>query len=105
MLKAFFYDAEGHDREIDLTEGALPDLGEHQLLWIDATERDQEETARLAELLKLRDQSVEDIVHGTRTFKLTNYGEYIHFDVAALSPGRTAKSSLKPIRPRAWTSA
>lgn len=98
MLKAFLYDAEGHDREIDLSAGPLPELAEHQLLWIDATEREPKETARLAELLKLRDQSVADLLHGTRTFTLTNYGEYIHFDVAALSQGRAAPGSPKPTR-------
>ena len=98
MLKAFLYDAEGHDREIDLPSGALPDLAEHQLLWIDATERDPTEAARLAELLKLRAQSLADLTRSTRTFTLANYGEYIHFDVAALSHDRAASSAPKPSR-------
>jgi magnesium transporter len=98
VLKAFLYDADGHDREIDLTPGPLPDLSEHQLLWIDATERDPEEAARLAELLKLRGQSMADLTRGDRTFKLANYGHYIHFDVAALRHERTVSGSSKPTR-------
>jgi magnesium transporter len=98
MLRAFLYDADGHDREIDICIGSLPELVDTQLLWIDATERDPKEAARLAELLKLREQSVDDLTRGTRTFKLANYGHYIHFDVAALRHERSASGSPKPVR-------
>ena len=98
MLKGFLYDAQGHDREIDISTGPLPDLKGHQLLWIDATERNPEETARLAELLKLRDESVTDLIHGARTFTLATYGDYIHFDVAAISREKSTPGSPRPIR-------
>ena len=98
MLRAFLYDAEGHDSEIDPFSGPLPDLMEHQLLWIDATERDPGEAARLAELLRLREDSLVGLTGGTRTFKLSNYGHYIHFDVAALRHERNAAGSPKAAR-------
>jgi Mg2+ and Co2+ transporter CorA len=98
VLKAFLYDAEGHDREIDLFSGPLPDLEDHQLLWIDATERDPSEMARVADLLKLRVESHADLTRGVRTFKLANYGHYIHFDVAALRHERAAAGSPRPTR-------
>jgi len=41
-LRAVLYDATGDDRDVDLTTGHLPELGDDRLLWIDVDQRDGE---------------------------------------------------------------
>ena len=99
MIKAYLYDAQGRDREVSLPEQGLPSLEEHQLLWIDVTGREPAEIDRLAAALELKSRSSEALKQGARTFTLANYGDYIHFDVAAIDgKDRSSASSLKLTR-------
>ena len=52
MTTAFLYDAQGHDREIDL-DGTLPDLGDGRLLWIDLDRGDHPDVAAVLAMLEL----------------------------------------------------
>jgi magnesium transporter len=58
-IQVFFYDAEGHDREITLEEVDLDAVGERALLWVDLEQPTPEETARVSEILR---------VHSPKTF-------------------------------------
>ncbi len=102
MIQAVLYDAEGHDRELELDDG-LPALDDHQLLWIDLTGRDEAEIARLGKLLALKPGSLTDMISGGRAFVLANYGDYVHFDVAASTA--TSPRAARPSRRvrSAWT--
>lgn len=98
MIRAYLYDATGHDREIDLAGDALPEIAPHQLLWLDVTGREAEELEHLGRLLNLKPESRRDLAHAARTFTLANYGDYVHFDVAALHHERGNSASLRPLR-------
>jgi magnesium transporter len=98
VIRAFLYDVADHDREIDATTGTLPALADHQLLWLDVTGRDIGDLSRVAELLVLKPQVAHDMTQSGRTFTLVNYGDYVHFDVAALHHDRTVTGSPKPSR-------
>ena len=84
MIKAYLYDAEGHDREVFL-EARLPKLSEQQLLWIDVTGREADELAALAPLLGLDRSTLTRLGRENRVLALANYGEYGHFDVMCLA--------------------
>ncbi len=99
MIRAFFYDAQGRDREVELPEDGLPALEAHQLLWIDVTGREPAEIETLGRLLKLKTGSAAALGEGARTFGLANYGDYVHFDVAAIEPREgAATGAVKPNR-------
>jgi magnesium transporter len=94
MIRTFLYDAQGHDEEVTLNDD-LPELAEHQLLWIDASGRDSADLQKLTSLLDLKAQSVRDLGVGGRSFTLANYGDYVHFDVAAIDADRTPAAPSK----------
>jgi magnesium transporter len=52
-VQAFFYDAEGHDREIGIDEVKVDSISERTLLWIDLEAATSDESARIAELLEI----------------------------------------------------
>lgn len=92
MIRAFLYDAKGHDREIELPK-VLPDLEEQQLLWIDVAGREHGDIQRLTPLLALNPRSIADCLSGSRQFSLINYGDYLHFDVATINLREGGKGS------------
>jgi len=85
MIRTFLYDAEGRDREIDLTPDAPATLAEHHILWVDVTAPDADELARLKATFGLKAHSVAGLRRSETTFSLDNYGDYFHFDVPAVT--------------------
>jgi Mg2+ and Co2+ transporter CorA len=96
MIKAFFYDAEGEDREISL-EKKLPQLGEQQLLWVDVIGRDGEELERVGGLFELTSRSVAELRSSRRTVSLNNYGDYFQFDVQSIAHQEESKGTAPKI--------
>jgi magnesium transporter len=84
MIQTFLYDAEGRDREVELTPEAVADLAPHHLLWVDVTAPDGAEIARLKALFRLSPQSIVALKRPATTFSLDNYGDYFHCDVPAV---------------------
>lgn len=93
MIRAFLYDANGHDQEIEVPSHQLPNLEEQQLLWIDVTGREDGDIRRLAPMLALHPRSVSECISGDRRFSLVNYGDYVHFDVATIDLSEGGKAS------------
>jgi Mg2+ and Co2+ transporter CorA len=85
MIKAFLFDAEGEDREIDPPADKLPALEEHHLLWVDIVGRDDGEIARLQGVFDLQRQSVADLKHEGKSPAPHSYGEYFQCEVIALA--------------------
>src|SRR5688500_8203905 len=52
-VRAFLYDADVHDQEVELTRSTLSSLTDRQLLWVDVLSHDREETATLCQALAL----------------------------------------------------
>jgi magnesium transporter len=85
MLRAYFYDADGHDREVEFDAQCLEGLDERTLLWVDIEGRERRELEHLATLLQLDQGSVRELLTPQEALYLDNYGEYFQFDVVALS--------------------
>lgn len=82
MPTAFLYDAEGADREVELTPDAVASLDEQSLLWVDVdVEVDDLDT--IAEVLKLDPTSVKRIRRANVRSRLDNYGSYYQLTVYA----------------------
>ena len=83
--RAFFYDANGRDRELPLDEVEPKQLRDDNLLWLDVTEPDEEILAHLQEVLNVPGDTlrVPDTVGRPQ---LHNHGDYYRFAVDS-APG------------------
>ena len=86
MIQAFLYNADGHDRAVELDERCIAELQERNLLWVDVLGRDRVELDRLAKLFGLLPGSLRELLRPQDELYLDNYGEYFQFDVTALAP-------------------
>lgn len=78
-IQAYFYDADGRDREIPLEDVSVDALVSDNLLWIDVHDHDAVELERVRALLDLQPDvwAADD----TARSQLENYGEYFRFSV------------------------
>ena len=79
-VRAYLYDAEGHDQEVQITAELLAKVESRQLLWIDVNEHEPQPLQELAGLLELDAASLRNIASfdGSR---VDNYGNYTQFAV------------------------
>jgi magnesium transporter len=96
VLKAYLYDASGHDHEIDLATGKLPQLAQDRILWVELTGRRQSEIALLGEMLGLEPATV-SALEGSLTVSLSNFGDYFHCGVVAVRPAAEKRGNGAPI--------
>ena len=78
-IEAYFYDADGRDRQISLEDVSVDTLGPENLLWIDVHDHDPAELESVRALLELR-PDVWTADDASRS-QLENYGEYFRFSV------------------------
>ena len=83
MPTAFLYDAEGADREVELTAEAVAQLDEQSLLWIDVDIEHGGDLDSVAEVLKLDPSSVDRMRRANVRSRLDNYGTYYQLTVYA----------------------
>jgi Mg2+ and Co2+ transporter CorA len=91
LIKAYLYNADGHDRPVDLDDRCMSELEERNLLWVDVLGRDRTELENLARLLDLDPGSLRALLRPQDELYLDNYGEYFQFDVVALSAGENGE--------------
>ena len=94
MISTFLYEAEGKDREIELSADAPRELAEHHILWVDACDPDAAELARLKAAFALSPQCTAGLMRPRTTFTLDNYGDYFHCDVPAVMRQPKAQGGL-----------
>lgn len=92
-IQAYFYDAEGRDREIALDEVAVDKIDAENLLWIDIDDRDASTLEHIRSLLNLQ-PDVWTVDHSHRS-QLENYGEYFRFSVCT-APASQDQESQRP---------
>jgi Mg2+ and Co2+ transporter CorA len=80
--RVYLYDADGRDREIQLDAATLPQLGEHNLVWIDVEHPDADEIARLSDAMEV-DPGCFALPSAGDEPNLDNYGNYFRFWVEA----------------------
>jgi Mg2+ and Co2+ transporter CorA len=98
VIQAFLYDADGHDREVELNDQCVGELGERNLLWVDVIGREPTELSYLARLFDLDRRSIRELLQPQNDLYLENYGEYFQFDVVALKDnGEKAHAERDPV--------
>jgi Mg2+ and Co2+ transporter CorA len=78
-IQAYFYDADGRDREVDLESITVGKLRPDDLLWIDVPNRDDANLHRVADLLGV-DTAIWKVRDAGQA-QLENYREYFRFTV------------------------
>ena len=78
-IRAYYYDADGHDRTLEPGELGAEKLGRDNLLWIDMVDPPTEELEEITKLLGLKTGALTDDCHGRS--RLDNYGKYFRFSV------------------------
>ena len=79
-VTTYLYDAEGHDREVELTKETLKSLRERHLLWIDVDSLDRDDLEGLAATLELDPASIRSLFGG-QVRHLQNFTAYTQFGV------------------------
>lgn len=90
-VTAYLYDAEGRDREVELTPDAIASIGQRNLLWIDLDSRDESEVRAIAEQLGLGGRSIRSLLAEQGGPQLESYGSYSQFSVET-APATVADS-------------
>jgi len=84
-IRAVLYDANGDDRTVDLTTN-VPELDEHQLLWIDIDQREPDEVARAAVALGLAPEIGQRLAKEDRRAQLLRLSDRIVLRLGAVEP-------------------
>jgi magnesium/cobalt transport protein CorA len=84
-IRAVLYDANGHDRIVDLSAD-VPDLDEQQLLWIDVDQREPDELATAARALGLEPETVRRLATEDRRSELFRLPNRIVLRLGAVEP-------------------
>jgi len=93
MIRAYLYDAEGKDRELDLSSSpALPTLESHRLLWLDIFGRDREEVTRVAELVGVDRRVLGEVASPTSSHSPADFDDHFRFAVVALGADAPKRS-------------
>lgn len=94
MVRAFLYDADGHDREVPLDEALRGKLSDHVLLWLDADSRDDPQLIDVSSKLQLDPRTLDALIAEKGDVRLHNYGTYFQLSLAT-PPSPDGKSKLE----------
>lgn len=96
-IEAYLYDADGSDREIDLTENILESLNDKQLLWINVLQREEDTLKRVASILNLKDIPFKTILNISERPKLDKFEQFYRFFIVSVEFDDKDNLSLLPI--------
>jgi magnesium transporter len=85
-IRAWLFDADGEDHEVELSPKAVPARGTDRLLWVDVDERSTRDLGRVAKLLDLDSTLLARLGDAPEHAKLTQYPEHIHLSLATMEP-------------------
>jgi magnesium transporter len=85
-LSATLFDAEGHDREVELQPGMVERLDHQQLLWIDLDGREADSIKALGRAVELPRTSVELLAEEDGSAQIIRYADRVHLRLIAMQP-------------------
>ena len=88
-IRAYLYDADGTDHEVDLSDQILTSLGDRQLLWIDVIGKDEAEIEQVGRTVHLHRESVKNLLNPIGRPRLDQFEKYFQVNVVAIEPART----------------
>jgi Mg2+ and Co2+ transporter CorA len=100
-IRAWLFDAEGADREVEPTPDAVPARGADQLLWVDVDARSEADLAGVVELLGLNPALLRQLSDDVDRSSLTQYPDHIHLSLETMEPpgsGGRRGDVVRPVR-------
>ena len=84
QLRAYLYDGEGADGEVELNDALVCGLKDHQLLWVDVQGAVRGDLVRLARLFDWHNDSVYSLMQPRRAPRLEYFSAYVQASVDAI---------------------
>src|SRR5688572_16774017 len=84
-VRTVLFDAEGRDKEVELSKTLVGKLVKNQLLWVDMRNAENEEIERAGKLFGLDEECVRDLIEVHHRPELRNYGDYFHLQVIGVA--------------------
>lgn len=98
-LRATLYDADGTDRNVELTEGLAAKLGKRQLLWVDVDGRDDDAINRLERALDFPQDVARHLTEPPGNARLLRYPGLVQLRIVALQPDESKPGRSASGRP------
>src|SRR6478672_12421062 len=98
-LRARLYDADGTDRDVDLTGDLTKDLSERRLLWVDVDRESGQDLESVAAALHLEPALTARLATSGKRPDLTKFEGHLHLALLAMEPAATETAA----EPRAHT--
>ncbi len=83
-LRAYLFDADGADQEVELTQQVITNLSDRNILWVDVSGNDQNELTQVASLLHLHRESLRNLLNPIGRPRLDVYDQYFQVNVIAV---------------------
>ncbi|HET7677048.1 MAG TPA: CorA family divalent cation transporter [Candidatus Limnocylindrales bacterium] len=96
-VRAYLFDAQGLDREVELDAATLDSVGGDRLLWVDAAGVDEDTLRRLAELFGLQRESLRVLREPIGRPRLDTFGDYFQLALMALVEDGEGEGSARAI--------
>jgi magnesium/cobalt transport protein CorA len=93
----YLFDADGEDRQIELTENILENINDKHLLWVNILERDEATLERVASLLHLKEIPMRGILRVYERPKIFKFAEFYHFFIISVEAGDGGTLNAIPI--------
>lgn len=96
-IKAYLYDANGEDRELEYSSGICDRLGEDQLLWINILKREKSLIEKVIDDLKFENAPVKQFLNTEERPKLDKYEKFYRLFINSVSITKKNRLSRVPI--------
>lgn len=96
-IKAYLYDSNGEDREIEYASGIRERLSEDQLLWINILKREKSLIERVIKDLKFENAPVREFLNTDERPKLDKYENYYRLFINSVSITKKSRLNRVPI--------
>ena len=83
-VKAYLFDADGADKEVQLTPQVIASLSDRTILWVDVAGSDQHELTQVASMLNLHRESLRNLLNPIGRPRLDVYDQYFQVNVIAV---------------------
>jgi len=96
-LIVYLFDADGEDREIELTENVLESINDKHLLWVNILKRDEATLERVASILHLKKIPMRGILRVYERPKIYKFADFYHFFIISVETGEGGVLNSIPI--------
>ena len=83
-IKAYLYDADGSDEEVQPEDVDIRKLKEKQLLWINVEERDEQTLRHVAQSVNLEGVPIRDVMRTEDRPRIENYEKFFRFSISSV---------------------